>query len=158
MLAVLFSAMAAAQTDSTKRWTKPYRDGYLSGCINSSKAKIPEDSARVYCACLAGKLEALYSEAEMGKLTKEDYAKFELKQMVLRCMNKKWSDTDRANFISNCEKAAAPALGEEKARQYCSCMQQKIEEKFATAAEADLLTKEELAKSEWQVIIKACLQ
>lgn len=158
MLSVLFSGIVSAQTDSKTKWPKEYRTNFITDCFSTAKT-MGEDSARRYCACMADKLQALYPDTkQLDKLTEADFEKPEMKRLVYECLEMKWPEQDRSSFLSSCEKNAAPSIGEDKAKKYCSCMLLKVEAKFASAKDADKLTAADFEKPEWKTLIKACLQ
>jgi hypothetical protein len=158
MLAVLFTGIASAQTDTKKKWPQEYRNKFLTDCFSTAKP-LGEDSARRYCACMANKLEAKYPDSkEVDKLTEADFEKPELKQLIRDCLSMKWPEKDRNTFLASCEKNATPNVGAEKAKSYCSCMLDKIQVKYARAEDADKITKADLEKPEWKAMLKACLQ
>lgn len=157
MLSLVVAGTAMAQKDSTHRWPAKDREDFITECVKSA-LPIGEDSAKRYCSCMLSKIENLYPNPEdAGKLTKAEMQKPEMQKMVKDCLQMKWSETDRQDFLTSCQESAA-ALGKEKAKKYCSCMLGKMEVKFVTAEDAGGLTPEELQKPEWQKLVKGCLQ
>lgn len=73
-------------------------------------------------------------------------------------MKKGWPSEERAAFISSCINNAKANLSEDSARSYCYCMQEKIEKKYSTIAEAEKITAEDLATPAWKKEIRDCLQ
>jgi hypothetical protein len=49
---------------------------------------------------------------------------------------RKWTETDKSEFLGGCLKTAVKDMGEEKAKPYCSCLLQKIVEKYPNANDA----------------------
>jgi len=70
---------------------------------------------------------------------------------------KGWTPADRSDFITNCVRTAKVNLGEDSARSYCYCMQEKIEKKYPIVADAGKVTAEDMSTPEWKKEIKDCL-
>ncbi|MGC4103591.1 hypothetical protein [Ferruginibacter sp.] len=70
---------------------------------------------------------------------------------------KGWMPKDRTDFINDCIKTAKPNLGEDTARNYCYCMQSKIEKKYPSPDELEQVTAETLQTPEWKKEINDCL-
>lgn len=70
---------------------------------------------------------------------------------------KGWTSTDRSDFIGDCIKTAKVNLGEDSARTYCYCMQEKLEKKYPIAADAAKVTAADMSTPEWKKEIKDCL-
>lgn len=62
------------------------------------------------------------------------------------CGSKGWSDAEKKTYMDACEGKAAAALGEEKAKEYCACTQEKMEAKYPDPAEVKNVTSEEITK------------
>jgi hypothetical protein len=61
----------------------------------------------------------------------------------LGCKNsssKKWSESDKTQFMNSCVANATTALGEGPAREYCSCMLEKIEKKYPNSKDSEQIT------------------
>jgi hypothetical protein len=63
---------------------------------------------------------------------------------------KGWTPADRSEFIVNCIRTAKVNLGEDSARTYCYCMQEKLEKKYPIAADAGKITAEDMSTPEWK--------
>ena len=62
----------------------------------------------------------------------------------------KWGKSDRFAFLENCVSNAKVNMGEEKAKEYCSCVLELVEAKYTSAVDAaniDLKDMLEMAKS-----------
>jgi hypothetical protein len=62
----------------------------------------------------------------------------------------KWGKSDRFAFLENCVSNAKVNMGEEKAKEYCSCVLELVEAKYTSAVDAaniDLKDMFEMAKS-----------
>jgi hypothetical protein len=62
----------------------------------------------------------------------------------------KWGKSDRFAFLENCVTNAKIKMGEEKAKEYCSCVLELVEAKYTSAVDAaniDLKDMFEMAKS-----------
>lgn len=68
-----------------------------------------------------------------------------------------WSEVSRNDFITSCTKSAAGALGEEKAKAYCTCMQQKIERRYPNSNDANKITADTMQKPEMIAMVRSCL-
>jgi len=73
-------------------------------------------------------------------------------------MKKGWPSEERAAFINSCINNAKASLSEDSARSYCYCMQEKIEKKYPTMADAEKITAEDLASAAWKKEIQDCLK
>jgi hypothetical protein len=153
----LTAVVVTAQTGGTKGWSKEYRASSVKDCIATASKNISQDSATRYCQCMMLKLEEVYPDQKVAdKLTQADLEKPELKKLIKGCLTMRWSDKEREVFLSSCEKSAA-GIGAEKAKSYCNCMLGKLEVMYATASDADKITKEDLETPQWKNMIKACL-
>jgi len=70
---------------------------------------------------------------------------------------KGWPAIERANFITSCINSAKVNLGEDSARLYCYCMQEKVENKYPSIEDAAKLTAEDMSSPEWKKEIQDCL-
>ena len=70
---------------------------------------------------------------------------------------KGWTAADRSGFVGDCIKTAKVNIGEDSARSYCYCMQEKIERKYPIAADAVKITAADMASPEWKKEIQDCL-
>jgi hypothetical protein len=52
----------------------------------------------------------------------------------------KWSKADKDAFMTNCVSGATATMGADKANNYCSCMQGKLETKYPDAKKMDEAT------------------
>lgn len=76
----------------------------------------------------------------------------EKKQEVMVPIDRKgkWGKSDRFAFLENCVTNAKIKMGEEKAKEYCSCVLELVEAKYTSAVDAaniDLKDMFEMAKS-----------
>lgn len=69
---------------------------------------------------------------------------------------KGWTSEDRHTFITECI-GTAISIGEDSARFYCYCMQEKIEKKFPNVEDANKLSADDLEKPEWKQSARECL-
>ncbi|HEX7904700.1 MAG TPA: hypothetical protein VF487_12545 [Chitinophagaceae bacterium] len=70
---------------------------------------------------------------------------------------KGWPSSERYVFISECIKTAKTGMGEDSARFYCYCMQDKIETKYPTVAEAAKITDADMQSPEMKKEISSCM-
>jgi len=63
-----------------------------------------------------------------------------------------WSTSERNAFMKTCVNGAKESMGETQAENYCSCMQQKIEQIYPNAADADNMSKTKMTE-----LAKDCL-
>ena len=63
-----------------------------------------------------------------------------LTSLIFSCKNKGWSVAERNQFITTCTNGAAMSMGQDKAKDYCSCMAQKLEAKYPNYTDANKLT------------------
>ena len=68
-----------------------------------------------------------------------------------------WSAKDRSDIINSCTQTAAANMGEERAKDYCTCMQKKLEVKFPNPKDAAKITSETMQTSEMQALVRECL-
>lgn len=69
-------------------WSAKDRSGFLEECINSVKAGVGEEKAKVYCECMLYKVEVRYTNAaDAGKLTSEKLNTPEWKKIIESCMS-----------------------------------------------------------------------
>lgn len=61
--------------------------------------------------------------------------------LFFSCNNntKGWSAMDKNDFIKTCVQGATVSMGEQTAKSYCSCMQQKLEAKYPNVNDANKL-------------------
>lgn len=69
-----------------------------------------------------------------------------------------WKQKDRADFISECVKAASAGMSLDSAKSYCHCMQDIMEEKYPDVNEAGAITAEEMQSEGWKKLITDCLR
>lgn len=70
---------------------------------------------------------------------------------------KGWPSSERADFIRECIKTAKVNMGEDSARSYCYCMQEKVEKKYPTIEAAGKITSADMQSPGWQKDIKDCI-
>lgn len=70
---------------------------------------------------------------------------------------KRWPSSERVDFIKECINSAKDAMSEDSARQYCYCMQEKVEAKYPSIDDAAKLSAEDLQTPEWKKQINDCL-
>ena len=51
-----------------------------------------------------------------------------------------WSSADKDEFKKTCLGSTTSGMGEEKAKNYCDCFEEKVEKKYPSKAEADKAT------------------
>jgi hypothetical protein len=70
-----------------------------------------------------------------------------------------WSESERNDFINTCTQAASNSMGQEKARAYCSCMQQKLEKKYPNYTDANkaINVPGAMQTPEMQAMVQECL-
>ena len=68
-----------------------------------------------------------------------------------------WSAADRNDLINSCTQGATQNMGAEKAKAYCTCMQQKLEVKFPNPKDAGKITAETMQTPEMKVMVASCL-
>lgn len=68
-----------------------------------------------------------------------------------------WPEISRNNFLIGCIKNAAGPLGEEKAKAYCTCMQQKLELRYPNSNDANKITADTMQKPEMIAMVRSCL-
>jgi hypothetical protein len=78
--------------------------------------------------------------------------------IITSCKNG-WSVAERNEFVNTCAQAAAANMGQEKAKAYCSCMQQKLEAKFPKSADANkaLNAPNAMQTPEMTAMVQSCL-
>ncbi len=69
---------------------------------------------------------------------------------------KGWPSAERYAFIKECIGTAKVNLSEDAARYYCYCMQERLEIKYPTIAEAEKITEADMQEAEFQKNIKEC--
>lgn len=79
--------------------------------------------------------------------------------LVISSCKNGWTDSDRTEFINTCATAAAPNMGQDKAKAYCSCMQQKLEVKYPNSSEASkaINAPGAMQTPEMTAMVQACL-
>jgi hypothetical protein len=70
---------------------------------------------------------------------------------------KGWPSVERHNFIRECIGTAKANLGEDAARYYCYCMQERLEIKYPAIEDAEKLTEADLQSPEFQRNVKECM-
>ncbi|MFL5811397.1 MAG: hypothetical protein ACJ749_17875 [Flavisolibacter sp.] len=70
--------------------------------------------------------------------------------VALFSCKRKWTENDKSEFLGGCLKTAIRDMGEDKAKPYCSCLLQKIVQKYPNANDAKYIrydsTNRQLAK------------
>lgn len=54
-----------------------------------------------------------------------------------------WTSAQKDEFIKTCTSAASGSMGEQKAKDYCSCMEPKVEAKYPKAEDAGKMSTDE---------------
>ncbi|HYM94999.1 MAG TPA: hypothetical protein VET23_12715 [Chitinophagaceae bacterium] len=82
-----------------------------------------------------------------------------LVSILAACKPNGWSAKDKNDFISTCAQSAAAAMGQDKAKSYCTCMEQKLEVKFPNSQDANksLNTPGFMETPEMQAMVQSCL-
>lgn len=57
----------------------------------------------------------------------------------LMSCNRPWTDSDKQNFMGGCMNGALKDMDPEKAKAYCSCMLEKVQQRYPNAADAKYL-------------------
>ena len=57
-----------------------------------------------------------------------------------------WSDAEKKAYMDACVDGAKGSLGEDKAKEYCSCTQEKLEAKYPKAADLENVKTDEITK------------
>jgi hypothetical protein len=187
LIVLLVLATFFLSCNNNRKWTAADRSKFVKDCTNEAKsgAVMTEDQARSYCECMQPKVEAKYPTiAEANKLKSSDMQSPEWMDEAKKCLgmgnlniNKDngdanpvdntstvttndemgWSASQRTQFVTDCYNEAKAGMGEEKARNYCECMQPKLEAKYRSFTEANKITEAELQSDEWLKEVRACL-
>jgi len=67
-----------------------------------------------------------------------------------------WTAEDRTGFVAECLTNATPVMGEDSARMYCFCMQEKVEKKYPKVTDAAAITDATLNSPIWKKEIASC--
>jgi len=73
--------------------------------------------------------------------------------LALTSCSKGWSKKDKDEFIKSCEDRISNYMNEDAASNYCSCMQEKIEEKYPISKDA-----KKIRQSEAKEMAKDCFR
>jgi hypothetical protein len=57
-----------------------------------------------------------------------------------------WSDAEKKTYMDACVDGAKATFGEEKAKEYCSCTQEKIEAKYPKAKDLESVKQDEISE------------
>ncbi len=78
--------------------------------------------------------------------------------IVTACKNG-WTVAQRNDFVNTCAQSAARNIGQDKAKAYCSCMQQKLEAKFSNYQDANknINASGAMQTPEMSAMVQACL-
>jgi len=70
-----------------------------------------------------------------------------------------WTAAQKNDFINSCSQSAAANIGQEKAKAYCTCMQQKLEAKYPNYQEANknINAPGAMQTAEMQAMVNGCL-
>lgn len=127
----------------------------LASCAGSDEKKNSDTvlEAPLEDSTIPTKQESI-SEAEQLPVTapKAETKIDEKKQEVVVPVDRrgKWGKSDRFAFLENCVTNAKIKMGDEKAKEYCSCVLELVEAKYTSAVDAaniDLKDMFEMAKS-----------
>ena len=69
-----------------------------------------------------------------------------------------WTDADRSEMTNSCIQSGAATMGIERAKTYCTCMQQKMEVRFPDPKDAAKVNNETMKTPEMQAMVRACLK
>jgi hypothetical protein len=148
-------------SDSVKNsWGHADRTEFISACIKVAQPSMGTDSARYYCYCMQSKVEAKFPDpVQADKLTKDDFSSAEWKKEIKACLSGgTWTKLDREEFVSNCIRTAKEGgLSETKAKNYCECMQFKVEKRYPNADDLTKVTNDDFKSEYWQKLIASCL-
>lgn len=70
---------------------------------------------------------------------------------------KGWLKSEKTEFVNSCIESAKASMSADSAAFYCNCMQEKIEVKYPTAADAEKINESMLRSPEWKKMINDCL-
>ncbi len=84
---------------------------------------------------------------------------FVASMLIITACKNGWSVAERNDFINTCTNAAAANMGQDKAKAYCTCMQQKLEAKYPNSQEANkvLSAPGAMQTPEMTVMVQSCL-
>ena len=129
----------SSRSSGNNGWTIENQLAFVSSCITGSK--MPADSAHQYCYCMLEKVVKLYPTVSLAEKNFKPEKALELaKSCMPGIQPSTWTDEDRTSFIEQCVASAKSSVGEERAKDYCACMQQKVEYLYPTPADAAKLT------------------
>lgn len=129
----------SSQSSGNNGWTAENQLAFLNSCISGSK--MSADSAHQYCYCMLEKVVKLYPTVSLAEKNFKPEKALELAKSCMPAIQPStWTDEDRTSFIEQCVASAKSSVGEERAKDYCSCMQQKVEYRYPTPADAAKLT------------------
>jgi hypothetical protein len=140
-----------------KGWPSQERYDFITECITAAREYLPAHSARFYCYCMQERIEKKYPnvadiEGKVETIMEEPGVKTDAEQ----CVDGKWSEGDREEFLSSCISSATPNVGEKQAKVYCECMLFKVEKAFPNAGDAGALTPEKLSTPAWKKKVQEC--
>jgi hypothetical protein len=133
----------SSQPSGSSGWNIENRLAFLNSCIPGSK--MSADSAQQYCYCMLEKVMKIYPSVMMAEKKFTPEKAIELaKTCWPNVRPSTWTDEDRTTFMDQCVKSAKSSVGEERAKEYCTCMQQKVELLYPTPADASKLTEAQI--------------
>jgi hypothetical protein len=154
-LLLIIATLVFAVGFSQSKWTTTDYAGFIKTCLANSLAGVSADSSKYFCYCMMLKMEQKHPDP--ADIDKAELNSAEWQKDILLCMGLKWTKEYRDNFINSCIASAKEGLGEEKAASYCECMLFRLQNMYATTEEVDKLSAEDLAKPEFQKMIRSCL-
>lgn len=149
MIILLISFVGLSQRLSAQNWTSSDRQDFISGCMSESEEIMGEDPSRDYCYCMLYKVMDIYDTPDEAQTMTEAEA-LPMAEDCIESLNivaqgkSAWELEEKENFIDVCVGETEETLGANSARQYCYCMLFKLMNIYETAAEADLMTQEEI--------------
>lgn len=140
-----------------------------------------EEVANKFCPCFLEKLQTKYSSFDdMNKNSTEEegtrYATQCKQELGMNDNNtgnnngnnnnynnnnggQGWTEAERSAFVNSCaSNAIQGGMTSRQAQNYCSCMQQKIEQALPNSADAAKLTEADMDSPEMKRLINGCLQ
>jgi hypothetical protein len=164
---------------STKKTTYTESEGWSAADVKSFNAQClqsmenDEDLARKVCPCALEKFQQKYSSlAEMDKKSTEAEGKRIGEECVagMKTNNNNgntnsnngggsWSSFEVNQFVNSCvtEASKSGQLTRGQAQSYCSCMQEKFEQLYPSAADAGNVTDEDMNSPTMKKLIQNCL-
>ena len=137
------TTVAKQMSSSAKKagWSAAEKEVFFDACLK--ELTWSKDSSTRYCNCMLEKIEKIYPSAtDAVKLTQDKAVELATDCFATEIKQTTWSESQRTEFVKQCEASAAKNVGAEKAKAYCDCMQPKIEKEFPNPADLTKLTNE----------------